>query len=893
MRHWGQAGARGHGAVWRAAAVCSCWIFLFWAGCTPTSEGEIDCVPGLDPGCWTLEGTPCSEAVPCPGQLECAAGRCRLATPPPSTRLCTNSAECSRADEVCLAGRCDRVLCADDLLCPADARCLSLICRYAPLCDTDAACERTFGACVEGRCQPGCETNAECGGSSQTACIEGRCTLACVSTLICAPGERCRDGFCQLDECSGFSSDDCGPGLRCNGQGQCTPVRACSRQEDCAASERCDAGLCEGRQTCRLDADCASLPAGRCESGYCLQARPCTGGSRPCLVGERCIGGACTSDGCRANAECLEGERCVRGRCTDRPEVRSVARLRVQASQRVLYPGESAMLSVLAFDADEEALRPSDHLRAELELPGGASLQGEHPWEITAPPSVELARELRVLLRRRDSGALVGTTTFHLLPHEDEGTRSLRILNAWTGEPIAQASVLFGDQARRTDALGVVRWVTLPEVDEEAQETGLEQGGEQGAPTVVVEHPAYVTTSALLTEQGPGVLGLRPADGATVVWEGATPFGASTEPSFSVHGASDPSSVMDASLQRWFGALRDVEVGLPNIEPLVVPIPGGVTLSLNFLGVEQVQGRFHRDVAVGERLLWSFGTTFPIQRLTAWLEATDPLPLERALATVLGYGPGFRTTQRLDLMTAGSAYEESHLLLDAALPHRAALYLPRWPFLGEQPLDALMLICERETGLVGRSPIGFAAWTPDTFPGNGVGMVRLDGVHPETDDLGVICFVVGTPGSGVPLGVGDARWPTALLLFSQRFPTTPTLIDADALDWPESWPTLRWSEDDEIVGGDALAGVTDLLRLSLRDGGRNLRQHWTELDDRGAFAVPSAWLALRNERPLAEVVVEAIGLEPRSGVVQGRSLGGRSFQERVRTVVRLSIALQR
>ena len=245
--------------------------------------------------------------------------------------------------------------------------------------------------------QQECNANVDCAPGQ--SCIEGVCMgdepLGCGADADCARGEVCvrnvcmpaqddcidsdGDGFCIEDGDCDDTNPDVGPGAvevrdgldnDCDGlvDEENNNMLECNSDADCAPSEFCLDGVCQGeREGCADDADCARgeicsmnvcIPAnGDCidndGDGFCIEDGDCDdnnpdvgpgavevrdgldndcdgqvdeeGGDlecnadNDCARGEACFDGICRPDNnmleCNADDDCARGEICARGLC--------------------------------------------------------------------------------------------------------------------------------------------------------------------------------------------------------------------------------------------------------------------------------------------------------------------------------------------------------------------------------------------------------------------------------------------------------------------------------------------------------------------------------------------------------------------------------------------------
>ncbi len=193
-------------AMLRAGATLIVALGLGWAACSDSS-GPGDGGPGDgggDGGDGVIE---CDSDADCPGDMQCAAGRC--------------------------------VECRSDIDCPQGQECLRGECVEG--CAEQERCERG------GDCCPG---DWECVGTTcRPPCAGERCGV--FDELCCAPDEVCELGRCLTDcqdraRCGEQLDVCCAAGEMCYGFSCVEPAGACAHQGDCPEGYICepDLGVC-------------------------------------------------------------------------------------------------------------------------------------------------------------------------------------------------------------------------------------------------------------------------------------------------------------------------------------------------------------------------------------------------------------------------------------------------------------------------------------------------------------------------------------------------------------------------------------------------------------------------------------------------------------------------
>ncbi len=281
----------------------------------------------------------CDEDADCGAGLVCRQGVC--ITPPD----CEVDADCA-GGAACIDGRCvGRDECRVDDDCPPDRpSCIGGRCAGRDECRVDRECPPDRPSCTGGRCV----ADLPCGGDCPpgTACVDGACQAqGDCPDAPCRRGERCVSALGRCAECA--ADGHCGAGAHCDlDTFTCAPGRRgdvcvpCGPGGDCGADHRCveEFGFCvapcDGRRCpdgfecqggvcvpfefcggfeCFSDFDCDS---GVCQSGLCEPRQFCEGDG-DCAADRRCRDARCVAraDGCGSPFECPEGNICVGGRC--------------------------------------------------------------------------------------------------------------------------------------------------------------------------------------------------------------------------------------------------------------------------------------------------------------------------------------------------------------------------------------------------------------------------------------------------------------------------------------------------------------------------------------------------------------------------------------------------
>lgn len=304
-------------------------------GITNQDESDIDCGGSCPVAC--AAGSDCNESDDCGPDLFC----------PAASRVCSsNSCQDGAQSGTEILADCGGGGCPG---CPAGTPCSVEADCASGICGPDGEC--TEAACDDGR-QNQDETDADCGGSCEASCANGS---PCNDVSDCQSGV-CNAGGCEPGTETCCQAPTCNDGVR-NGNEpavDCGSVQACGLctvGEACTANGQCQTGICRAtcqprplcadnilsgnesdvdcggndpacarcadRDSCRVDADCAS---GDCAGNLCIS---CSDGVRNGTETDTDCGGNNPScgrcpdgDSCTATSDCATSP-CNRGICTD------------------------------------------------------------------------------------------------------------------------------------------------------------------------------------------------------------------------------------------------------------------------------------------------------------------------------------------------------------------------------------------------------------------------------------------------------------------------------------------------------------------------------------------------------------------------------------------------
>jgi hypothetical protein len=289
-----------------ACIMCQCAL-----PCAPHVEFAAQCPNGKAPivdanGCFCV-GEQCKPAD-CQSQTIMAGGEVQCA--PKSDKV----GSCFCKNNVCTS-RCAGVTCDSGLVCdPTDGRCKQPSCLQAQFaCASDKTCTLADNVwqCVDDPC-----STAKC--AAEEVCRDGNCYKSCAA-VICGNGNRCKDGTCVADHCSGVN---CDPGLICNpADGKCVVAGACV-STGCPDGQTCDKvkGACT-QDTC-LATHCPYGQKCNSDTGQC-ELR-CSGSLLFCDT--MCVNPQTSRTNCGATGDCQgqnagmacpSAQVCSQGKCSN------------------------------------------------------------------------------------------------------------------------------------------------------------------------------------------------------------------------------------------------------------------------------------------------------------------------------------------------------------------------------------------------------------------------------------------------------------------------------------------------------------------------------------------------------------------------------------------------
>jgi hypothetical protein len=337
--------------------------------CDTVSCEDNVCVRGKLP-----DGQRCNDEDPLTREDACLAGACSGVQKVCENDLgpCLKAVHDAETDECVVEPVEDGVPCDDENACTEIDSCQAgecvgdepKTCAASDECHVDGECDRETGACREVVAEDGapCDDGQAC--TSADTCQAGACAgeaAACDDGLSCSV-DVCDEasGACSADmaKCRCVTDEDCGDGNACNGietcnleqklcqvgtpvecathadpclKNQCVPETgacepepakdgtACDDENACTTRDRCDAGVCEGKQPVVCGALSQCHTAGTCDrvTGACSnhekpEGSVCSDGNA-CSASDTCQSGSCVGSepvACRASDQCHDAGVC-------------------------------------------------------------------------------------------------------------------------------------------------------------------------------------------------------------------------------------------------------------------------------------------------------------------------------------------------------------------------------------------------------------------------------------------------------------------------------------------------------------------------------------------------------------------------------------------------------
>ena len=330
-----------------------------------TCNGGADtCSCGSDPDCAGKD-----DGDLCNGVLYCnkAIGKCKLN--PATAVTCPSVDDSACKHNLCQkkTGTCAMVDLPAQVTCDADGT----GCTANDACDGKGACAAGTAVCV-------CTSDADCAGFEDGDVCNG--TLFCDKS---GPAPACKVNPKSLKSCPSVDDTACAENLCQKKTGQCamSPRAAgtvCSDGQVCTGGDACDgAGACAAGKValcgCKIDGDCAAFDDGdvcngafACAAGSCVPTakvtdcadkEPCTDDAcapktgcvhlpnnatctdgEACLVGETCIGGACSKP--LKGLDCEDGNGCTDDSCDKLKGCQHIANTKACSDGDVCTTGE-------------------------------------------------------------------------------------------------------------------------------------------------------------------------------------------------------------------------------------------------------------------------------------------------------------------------------------------------------------------------------------------------------------------------------------------------------------------------------------------------------------------------------------------------------------------------
>ena len=863
-------------------------LALMWvSGCG--NDDRTDCEVDSDcPGssvCTGGECTPrtvqaCDEATPCPDGFACnATGVCEAVVPgvtdtdgdgvtddvdncpaaanpdqadadadgtgdacdDPVADECGGSDECEFG-QVCAAesGACEEVGCGNDEDCPADALCVGTICRYAPECTGDGDCNDVIGTCLDGQCQPGCEFDDDCGPEGISLCIDNECLFACEDDNTCDPGERCTDGACVPDECTGEGFEGCPEGERCNGNGACEPFTPCEDDSACQDDEFCENGICEEARTCGSDINCRAGEI--CSNGTCRLAPTCETAA-DCGEDESCIANVCVPFLCRGDEDCDAGEVCDGGVCIE-PEDVAAATIIINTRPTPVRPGDTITFRATALDSDGQVI-----LGQQFDFTSGTEAVGTFEGAVFTAGDTAGTTAITARPAGATTPVSAPVTVINLGAESDDVVRVV-VVDRETSRPVRNALVIPETGASaNTNASGTVSFEIDP-----------------GDSITVFANGYNYTTFLGIENRQSLMVALSPELGSADIagFTGQMDFsGVSTtgDASLGLAGAAIGGTLVDLDLQRLLGDSFNTQLSVPGLGNQAFPIPGGLVAIIDFFGIGPIKETYYARAGEGLGFAWSLGGKVSVGELFGLfgggggggpnvaevIGALLPLfesfnhdlvsfvaePLELVEDEIDIDGDGDTT----ELIADYNEFPEVGMRPDVTLEYRTEVSFPALPVIQEEQAEIVILVGGLVVEGTGFVPTGISAAN-----GNSMGVaedviLRMAPAHSglSIGDFAVIALTFGSEGAG--FGAEGISLPSSLagrIFYGRRLPEA---IDFGTAPFPALAESSDWDDDARAFSTDGAVG--DFVKVTFV-GEEGSWEVYATVDDAAAFTLPDA-----------------------------------------------------
>lgn len=316
------------------------------------------------------------------------------------------------------------------------------------------------------------------------SCVQGTCARQCLSDATCGgTGFICKQsGVCARADCT--TKADCPASQYCTSatNGRCLAFQTCASASDCSAHEACkrfDPGqcppgfdctllVCQERQRCFVDADCAGTSSSTtpqiCRENHCYPTATCTAAT-DCPDAGDCVAKKCVPSVCRGAGDCPTGQHCTDGTCVPVPVVGDINALAITPPNAVLEVGDTLDVHLMGVRLDGTAIPLTSGVFSVVDSQGQpstlASINSQGHLLAQAPGTARVAATV--------SGASVGTQYVDLVIYPAVSTgRRVVVIDAATRSPVPGATVrgcasavCVSPETVLTDPTGAAAFTTL------------------------------------------------------------------------------------------------------------------------------------------------------------------------------------------------------------------------------------------------------------------------------------------------------------------------------------------------------------------------------------------------------------------------------------------------
>ena len=358
------------------------------------------------------------------------------------------------------------------------------------------------------------------------------------------------------------------------------------------------ASSCTRRPTCLFDEDCEEGEI--CLNGRCAYSPSCQDEGE-CDEGYECVDGQCFETICRGPQDCEADQICDAGACTNPPI--TVVECVVATQDQTVSPGQTVRLEAFALD------------------PQGNSIAANFVWMSDDTSVVSVSGALATAEQKAGSASLRAAlgdgdpvmcrgevTLTNLGPPPSPGNLRVVVLDAETSSPVVGAEVVIAQATpsqATTDASGIARFVIGADIPYDV--------------SVFDDDHDYLTVNQVRSRDIRLPLNPRSGTGPVAGFKGSFDTSSLTSRgdfNLGLAGASIPGGLINFDLTRLLGESFVTDFSIPTQGDISFPIPGGLTLYGDFIGLPiEIKRTYYANTPGGVRLGWGLAGRVPIAEL--------------------------------------------------------------------------------------------------------------------------------------------------------------------------------------------------------------------------------------------------------------------------------------